>query len=222
LTYLGENKVKGSKARGNFPRKHIRAITADFVDPPRLDTVFDDTVWKLQSEDEVPDLMRYHLLACIAGLLFGGENLPWELLPQGEVFLSLPPESQVWYLARVWFNKYYWTYEYEMPANWPLFKLKATVVERLTSYPIEQEIPINRVIRDLAFSQLAEYTKNDSSKLYYFLARVVFKPLGTFGIINLIESNPEDDFLSEIIGLRVPALGHQILEEQKAHFRRGR
>jgi hypothetical protein len=219
LSYLAENKVKGTKARGNFPRKHIRAITANFVDPPRLDTEIGNTVWKLQSEDEVQELLRYHLLACIAGLIFGGENLPWEVLPQGEVFLSLPPVSQVWYLARIWFRGYNWVFEYDVPNNWSLFNFKATTVKCLSSYPIEQDIPIDHVIRDLTTPQVSDFSKDH---LYYFLANVIFKPLTTFGIIKAIESNPEDEFFSKIISVQVPKLGHQILEEQKTYFRLGK
>lgn len=219
LVYLAENKVKGTKARGNFPRKHIRAITADFVDPPRLDMVIGNSVWKLQSEDEVQDLLRYHLLACIAGLILGGENLPWELLPQGEVFLSLPSEGQVWYLARVWFREFNWFYEYDDQGVFETSKLKAQIITFFTSYPIGKDIPIAKVTRDFANMQGITYTDADIRELKYFLQRTVIQPLGTFGIIELIESNPEDFFLSEIKAIRVTKLGHQILKEQNDYFK---
>lgn len=219
LVYLAENKVKGTKARGNFPRKHIRAITADFVDPPRLDTVIGDSVWKLQSEDEVQDLLRYHLLACIGGLIFGGENLPWELLPQGEMFLSLPAEGQVWYLAHVWFRQFDWFYEYDDQGGFETSKLKAQIIALLTSYPIGKDIPIAQVARDFATMQGISYTEFDLNHLKYFLLRTVIYPLGTFGIIELSESNPEEFFLSEITAIRVTELGHQILKEQNDYFK---
>jgi hypothetical protein len=219
LGYLAENKVKGTKARGNFPRKHIRAITADFVDPPRLDMVIGNSVWKLQSEDEVQDLLRYHLIACIAGLVFGGENLPWELLPQGETFLSLPPEGQVWYLAQVWFREFDWFYEYDDQGGFATSKLKAHIIDLFTSYPIGKDIPIAKVTRDFATMQGITYTDADLNELKFFLQRTVTQPLGTFGIIELIESNREDFFLSEIKAIRVTELSHQILKEQNDYFR---
>ena len=219
LTYLAKNKVKGTKARGNFPRKHIRAITADFVDPPPLDTVIGDSVWKLQSEDEVQELMRYHLLACIAGLVFGGENLPWELLPQGEVFLSLPAEGQVWYLAHVWFREFNWFYEYEDEGDFETSILKIQIITLFTSYPVGKDIPIAQVSRDFAAMQGISYTKAELNPLKYFLQRTVIQPLGTFGIIELRESNPEDFFFSEITAIRVNELGHQILKEQNDYFK---
>jgi hypothetical protein len=219
LTYLAKNKVKGTKARGNFPRKHIRAITADFVDPPPLDTVIGDSVWKLQSEDEVQELMRYHLLACIAGLVFGGENLPWELLPQGEVFLSLPAEGQVWYLAHVWFREFNWFYEYEDEGDFETSILKIQIITLFKSYPVGKDIPIAQVSRDFAAMQGISYTKAELNPLKYFLQRTVIQPLGTFGIIELRESNPEDFFFSEITAIRVNELGHQILKEQNDYFK---
>ena len=219
LTYLAKNKVKGTKARGNFPRKHIRALTADFVDPPSLDTVIGDSVWKLQSEDEVQELMRYHLLACIAGLVFGGENLPWELLPQGEVFLSLPAEGQVWYLAHVWFREFNWFYEYEDEGDFETSILKIQIITLFTSYPVGKDIPIAQVSRDFAAMQGISYTKAELNPLKYFLQRTVIQPLGTFGIIELRESNPEDFFFSEITAIRVNELGHQILKEQNDYFK---
>jgi hypothetical protein len=219
LTYLAKNKVKGTKARGNFPRKHIRAITADFVDPPPLDTVIGDSVWKLQSEDEVQELMRYHLLACIAGLVFGGENLPWELLPQGEVFLSLPAEGQVWYLAHVWFREFNWFYEYEDEGDFETSILKIQIITLFTSYPVGKDIPIAQVSRDFAAMQGISYTKAELNPLKYFLQRTVIQPLGTFGIIESRESNPEDFFFSEITAIRVNELGHQILKEQNDYFK---
>ena len=219
LNYLAENKVKGTKARGNFPRKHIRAITADFVNPPCLDTVIGDSVWKLQSEDEVQELLRYHLLACIAGLIFGGENLQWELLPQGEVFLSLPFEGQVWYLAHIWFRKFDWFYEYEDKSDFETHKLKAQIITLFTSYPIGKDIPISQVTRDFAAIRGFSYTKADLNHLKYFLQQSVIQPLGTFGIIELNESNQESFFLSEITAIRVSDLGHEILKEQNDYFK---
>ena len=219
LNYLAENKVKGTKARGNFPRKHIRAITADFVDPPRLDTVIGDNVWKLQSEDEVQDLVRYHLLACIAGLIFGGESLPWELLLQGEMFLNLPAEGQVWYLARVWFREFNWFYEYEDQVRFEFSKLRPRIITLLTSYLIGKDIPIAQVTRDIAAMQGISHTEADLNNLKYFLQRTVIKPLGTFGIIKLRESNPESLFLSEITAIRITELGHEILKDQNDYFK---
>jgi hypothetical protein len=219
LTYLQNHKVKGTKARGNFPRKDIRAVTADFVNPPTLDVEFGDIVWKLQTEDDITDLLRYHYLACMAGLIFGGENLPWEVLPQGEVFLSLPPESQVWYLAHVWFTEFNWIYEYEAPEHDALSAFKASVVARFSSYPIEVDIPKDQVFRDLIAFELRNVAQDDLDDFLRVIDRVVFQPLGTFGIIKANESHPMDKFISTITGIRIPKLGHHILAEQKDYFK---
>ncbi len=163
--------------------------------------------------------MRYHLLACIAGLVFGGENLPWELLPQGEVFLSLPAEGQVWYLAHVWFREFNWFYEYEDEGDFETSILKIQIITLFKSYPVGKDIPIAQVSRDFAAMQGISYTKAELNPLKYFLQRTVIQPLGTFGIIELRESNPEDFFFSEITAIRVNELGHQILKEQNDYFK---
>jgi hypothetical protein len=223
LGYLQKKNVKGTKARGNFPREHIRAIAAGFVHPPTLDVKIGNQTWKLQSEDEVPDLMRYHLLACIAGLIFGGEDLHWEVLPQGELFLSLPPESQVWYLSSVWFRYFNWIYEYEESDWWPLMSLKRSVIGLFSSYPRDEIIPIERVFSDLASAGIsggkAALDEETFSDLKDFVKHVVLQPLATFGIIKLEELNPEVIFFSNITGIQIAELGHFILDEQKEYFR---
>ncbi len=220
LTYLRDHKVKGTKARGNFPLKDIRAITDDFVNPPTLDVVFGDTVWKMRMENEVPDLLRYHYLACLAGLIFGGEDLPWEVLPQGKVFLSLPPESQVWYLAHVWFTEINWLYEYEATEHDAVSALKASIVARFRSYPIEVDIPIDQVSSDILAFELAEVSQDNLDDFLRFIDRVVFQPLNTFGIIKINESQTTDAFYSTITGIRIPNLGHLILAEQEDYFKK--
>ena len=220
VTYLSKNNVVGTKARGNFPRKDIRAIAAGFVNPPRLDVVTGEKVWKLQSEDEVPDLLLYHYLACLAGLIRGGENLPWAVLPQGEEFISLPPEGQVWFLARVWFRDFNWLYEYEEHDIFTSPMLKAQMIELLTSYPVKKYIPIDQVAHDMAAMQCLTLTDEDLMDLKYFLQRVAIRPLGTFGIIQLRYSGQKEDFFSIITGIEVPDLGRQILEGQKDYFKR--
>jgi hypothetical protein len=189
-----------------------------------LDVQINDKVWQLQSEDEVQDLLRYHLLACVSGLIFGGEGLPWELLPQGEVFLTLPPENQVWYLSHVWFRDFNWIYEYDAPEDWPIMSLKASVVAHFSAYPIGEDIPIGHVIVDLtnrgAPGGDVQVDEEDYLDHKFFLLRAVIQPLGTFGIIKVNETDPMDPIWSEVTGIRIPALGHYILEAQQSYFER--
>lgn len=223
LTYLSQNKVKGTKALGNFPRKAIRAITANFVDPPELDMQIGDRVWKLQTEDEVRDLLRYHYLACAGGLIYGGENMHWELLPQGEIFLTLPPERQVWYLSRIWFHDFNWLYDYYRAYEGSSYSLKKQALTLLLSYPFEEDIPITRFCYDFAALQPsgdpAQMSEKDLDGQKFFLDSVVLRPLGTFGIIIRNETQTSDDYFPLLKGIRIPKLGRLIFEANKAHFR---
>ena len=155
----------------------------------------------------------------MAGLIFGGENLPWEVLPQGEIFLELPPESQVWYLSRVWFREINWLYAFEETEDMRSFDLKTSTVAHFSAYPVEEEIAITQVIHDLASIQKTADPEEKMSSLKYLLQRVIIQPLGTFGIIKVNRSNSEDEFFSKITGIRIPALGRHILEDQKDYFR---
>jgi hypothetical protein len=191
LSYLREHNVKGTKATGNFPLKHVRAISAAFVNPLVLDKRIGDRVYKLRSEDDVLSFKRLHILACVAGLIHGGENMCWVLLEQGEVFLSLTPEEQVWYLVKTWFRKYNWLYEYysEIEAN--LHVLKKVVVETLSGYPSRTDISMTELVSDIRARLVMDFGGSDidseRDRWRRFVEKVVVNPLADFGLLERVE-----------------------------------
>ena len=191
LTYLREHKVKGTVATGNFPLKHVRAISADFVNPPELDHKIGDQIYKLRTEDEVLSLMRLHVLACVSGLIHGGENMHWVLLDQGEVFLSLAPEEQVWYLVKTWFGKLYWFYEYDLENNIDFDTFMEAVVDILSEYPSRTDISMIDLVLSFEARFVMDFGGNDieseRDRWCWFLIKVVVNPLADFGLLERVE-----------------------------------
>lgn len=191
LTYLHEHNVKGTAATGNFPLKHVRAISADFVNPPELDLKIGDRVYKLRTEDEVLSLARLHVLACVAGLIHGGENMHWVLLEQGKSFLSLAPEEQVWYLVRTWLGNFYWFFEYDSESNMDFNAFIETVVAILSDYPSRTDISMmdlassfeGRLVMDFGGSDI----ESERDRLCWFLQSVIVNPLADFGLVERVE-----------------------------------
>jgi hypothetical protein len=112
LTYLHENRVRGTRSTGNFPLKAVREVTARFVNPPQLDrTIRDRTFW-LRSEYNVWPLYFLHALADVGGLLEGGPARPWVLTLGGARFLTASPLAQVWMLFATWWERVNWLIAY--------------------------------------------------------------------------------------------------------------
>lgn len=109
LTYVRDNKVTGTQSTGNMPLKHIRALTAQFVDPPQLDTSIGDQVYKLRTEYDVWPLYLLHVLADVSGLLEIAPGRIWRLREgHTETFLGRGALVQLCYLFEVWWWHVNW------------------------------------------------------------------------------------------------------------------
>ncbi len=108
LNYVRENKVIGTKSTGNMPLKHIRAVTAEFIDPPLLDQMIGEREYKLRTEFEVWPLFFIHVLTEAADLLVTPEGGRWQLTPGGIRFLEGDPLLQVLSLFSAWWYRVDW------------------------------------------------------------------------------------------------------------------
>lgn len=217
LSYLHEHNVKGTKATGNFPLKHVRAISAGFVHPPVLDQKIGDRVYKLRSEDEVRSLQRLHVFACLAGLIHGGEDMRWVLLEQGEIFLLLAPEEQVWYLVKTYFKKYNWLLEYHYEIEADLDALIEVVVDILVDYPVETDISMTEFVSDVESRLVMDFGGSDieseRDRRHLFLEKVVVKPLADFGLLERVETieHIESYEISALKAIRLTSLSQRLL-----------
>lgn len=193
LTYLQNNNVKGTKALGNLPRKHIRDITAGFVDPPILDTYINGHVWKLQNEDEVPELVFMHVFLNTAGLIIGAENLDWVVSNLGEIFLKLEPKYQVWFMACYWSFQFNWEtcsfYSDEaLLVNYFLFQRR--VMSLLLDYPLNIPIDIDQLVQDLDKGIPDWFSDDNFDEKRRYIVDVVIIPFEKLGMFDTIINKP--------------------------------
>jgi hypothetical protein len=223
LNYLQDHRVKGTKATGNFPLKHIRAMTAKFVNPPELDQRIGERVYKLRTEDEVPDLVFIHSFANAAQLILGGEGLEWYLSFLGEQFLEHAPHEQVWYMVTNWFERLNWFYwhpweDYDHLVDH--YKFQSLIVDLLLSYQPNKKIAIKRLIEDLdkKFANWISFSNNFDpvSRKKYFLLGVVIEPMEKLGILDTESDKDPSNPGYFVEDFRVTKFGTKILK----HFKR--
>ena len=204
LIYLKENKVKGTKATGNFPRKDIRAIWAGFVHHPPLDLKIGDRVYQLRTEDEVPELIFIHNFVNEAGLIIGGENMLWTVTQLGEKFLACKPEEQAWFLTKFWFYQFNWENCYQFTdamLNENIYYFQQRLLEVLLKYPIGKPIEIESLIKEIdlilpGWIITSGYEEFASNKINHFLLRVVVEPFEKLGLFETCKVQSEffEDF----------------------------
>jgi len=139
----------------------------------------------------VLSLKRLHILACVAGLIHGGEEMRWDLLEQGEVFLSLAPEVQVWYLVKIWFGSINWLYEYYSEIDVDFNAFKEGVVDVLLNYPPNTDVSITDFVSDIKARLVMDLGGNDieseQERWCRFLENVVVDPFADFGFLGRVE-----------------------------------
>lgn len=219
LNYIKQHRVKGTQATGNFPLKHIRAMTSKFVNPPELDHKIGDRVYKLRTEDEVPYLVFLHNFANIAQLILGGEGLEWEVSYPGERFLERRPEEQVWYMISNWFGRINWYYWYPWMDYYALIphnEFQNLIIELLLSYSADSEMKIKRLIEDLdkRSPNWIKFSGNIDQSRYkkYFLIYVVLEPMNNLGIVNMEGEDFPVSPNSFAFNFKVTNFGKRILE----------
>ena len=189
LTYLGENKVTGTKSTGNLSLKAVYEICSRFVDPPELDNIVGEHVFRVRSETEVWPLHFRHLLAAIGGLAVGGVGRRWKVTSIGESFLNAPAPVQVWLLLATWWTKINWAiasrYYYGdgyMPPGFSRLALK-----RLLEQPVDELTPFeafaDQIIEDARMVWPTQDQERAQSTLHYIIERTLIRPLSDFGIL---------------------------------------
>ena len=112
LTYVRDNKVVGTQSTGNMPLKHIRTVTAQFVNPPQLDTTIGDRVYKLRTETDIWSLYFLHILAEVGGLLKTEPGKRWKFPATSEIFVKTNELIQVLSLLLTWWHQVNWLVAY--------------------------------------------------------------------------------------------------------------
>lgn len=199
MTYLRDHKVKGTKATGNFPRKDIQGITAGFVHPPILDQQIGDQLYKLRTEDEVPDLRFIHNFVNMAGLILGGEDKLWRVTHLGEIFLEGTPAEQVWFLTKFWFYHFDWDNCYpfrDVFLSDHLYTFQKFLLTVILNYPTGKPVDINRVLSEIDhlspdWLSILSYGESEIFKKNLYFVSIVVEPFEKLGLFEVVKEEDE-------------------------------
>jgi hypothetical protein len=220
LAYLRDNKVTGTQSTGNLPLKAVREVCAQFVNPPKLEEVIGEYVYRVRSESEVWPLYFRHVLASVGGLVTGGLGRRWKLTPLGERFLAAPAPLQVWLLLTTWWTQINWAiaspYDFEggyIPAGFSRLTLK-----QLLNLPLGKPASFDRFADQMIEDSRLVWGIQDQDSarriLSNIIERVVINPLVDFGIL-LTEYEPHKTLgaeFRELSTFRITPFGKGLLE----------
>jgi hypothetical protein len=220
LTYLRDNKITGTQSTGNLPLKAVHEICARLVDPPELEEIVGERIFRVRSETDVWPLHFRHVLVSVSGLVTGGPGRRWRLTPMGERFLAAPPPLQVWLLLATWWTKTNWAiaspFDFEdgyMPPGFSRLALKQLLYLPLGE-PASFERFADRMIEDSRMVWPIQNQDNARRILRSIIERTVINPLVDFGILKT-EYEPHKTLgaeFRELSTFRITPFGRGLLE----------
>jgi hypothetical protein len=225
LQYLRDHRVTGTRSTGNLTLKAVHEVTACFVDPPELETTIGDRTYRVRSEYEVWPLYLLHTLAHVGGLLYGGPAQRWRLTPDGALFLTASPPTQVWILITFWWERVNWliAYPFEgMGEDLPP-RFEEITLTHLLSPPINTRTPFepfaDRLIRETGLKWTAPNMTYARMSLHSAIRRMVIDILANF---EAVEREYQDKPLGrgttqELVAFRITPFGKRLLESLGAY-----
>lgn len=191
LTYVRDHRVTGTQSTGNFPLKVVRAVTAQFVDPPVLDETIGDRTYRLRSEYDVWPLYFLHTLADVGGLLEGGAGRRWRLTTSGEKYLATHPLIQVWIPLAVWWKRVNWMIAYPVAGLGESLPphLEVITLDHLLALPVDTRISFesfaDKLIEETGLTWTSQDTTYHRQFLHGAIRRMVFSVMADFGVVKL-------------------------------------
>jgi hypothetical protein len=220
LTYLRDNKVTGTQSTGNLPLKAVHEICARFVDPPKLEEIVGERIFRIRSETEVWPLYFRHVLVSVGGLVTGGPGRRWKLTPLGERYLAAPSPLQVWLLLATWWTQTNWAIAFPfyfedgyMSPGFSRIALKH-LLELPLGKPASFERFADRMIKDSRMVWPIQDQDNARRILRSIVERTVINPLVDFGILKT-EYEPHKTLgaeFRELSTFRITPFGKGLLE----------
>jgi hypothetical protein len=227
LTYLRDNKVTGTQSTGNLPLKAVHAICAQFADPPQLEKVAGDYVWRVRSEADVWPLYFRHVLASVAGLATGGPGRRWKLTPPGERFLAAPAALQVLLLCVTWWTHTNWAIAspYEFGEGYMPAGFSRLTLQHLLTLPVGGRVSFepfaDRIIEDARLIWPIQDQDSARRTLRAIIEHTVVNPLVDFGILQA-EYEPHKTLGAEFRQLstfQITLFGRGLLEATREAMR---
>lgn len=220
LTFVRDRKVVGTQSTGNMPLKMIRELTANFTDPPMLDTKIGDQIYKLRTEEDVWQLYFLHILGEVGGLMKTPRARQWRLTSAGKKFLQTPSLIQLWYLLMIWWHRVNWLVAYPiqgMGENLPPH-LNIYTLESLKDIPVNQRINFeefaDRLIKRAGLTWTSQDRTHHAMFLRSSIKNMVIDILTSFGMIEpeYQEKPLGKGKISELVAFKLNDLGRLLIE----------
>lgn len=220
LNYLKDNRVVGTQSTGNLPLKDVRAVCAQFVNPPVLDEKLGDRVYKLRSEDDVWQLFFLHMLANTGSLVAGGQARTWKVTPEGDSFLNFTDPIQISFMLSVWWHLMDWRMAFPvsglsrgLPSDFNKITLKC-LLELPVGKSVSYEPFADQLIKETRFTWPSADQTFVNSTMRSAIARMVIYPLVDFSVLEYEHKEKTSDgykskYLAEI---RLTSVGKGLLE----------
>jgi hypothetical protein len=214
-----DHKVTGTQSTGNMPLKAIRAVTAQFVDPPVLDTSIGDRVYKLRTEYEVWALYFLHSLASVAGLLVTEPGRRWRFTEGAAQFLDIDPLLQLSLLLSVWWFEVNWlvAFPFEGMGEYLPDSFARVTLARLREIRVGTEVSFDDFADALIEKTGLTWTAPDMSyarqTLHSGIKQMVIDILDRFGSVRCsFRDNPILPSLKDLDRFEITPLGAALLD----------
>ncbi len=221
LTYLRDNRIIGTQSTGNLPLKAVNEICAQFVNPPELEVIIGDYVYRIRTETDVWPLLFRHVLVSVGGLVIGGLGRRWKLTPLGERFLAETAPRQVWLLLATWWLQTNWAiaspYDFEdgsMSAGFSRLALEH-LLNLSMGESVSFEFFADRMIEDSRIVWPIQDQERVRLILSSVIERLVINPLVDFGILHP-KYEPHKTLgaeFRELATFRITQFGRGLLQE---------
>ncbi len=220
LTYVRDHQLKGTQSTGNFKLKDVRAITADFVEPPVLDRSIGDRTYRLRTEYDVWPLYFLHALAELGGLLEGREARRWRLTRTGNRFLTLFAPVQIWFMLSCWWEQVNWAIAFPVSGLGEGLPRAFEAITRshLLSLPvgtrIRYEAFADRLIEETGMTWTSADPTYHRQSLHAAVRRIVIRILADFSVLEPeYERKPLGKGTTrELVAFEVTPFGHGLLD----------
>jgi hypothetical protein len=219
LTYVRDHQLKGTQSTGNFRLKDVRAITADFVEPPVLDRSIGDRTYRLRTEYDVWSLYFLHVLAELGGLVEGREERRWHLTRMGARFLTLFSPVQIWFMLSCWWEQVNWAIAFPVSGLGEGLPrgFEAITRSNLLGLPVGRRIRYeafaDRLIEETGMTWTSADPTYHRDSLHTAIRRIVIRVLADFNVLE-----PEYELkplgkgtIRELVAFEVTPLGRGLL-----------
>jgi len=189
LTYLRDNRVIGTQSTGNLPLKAVNEICAQFVNPPELEVIIGDYVYRIRTETDVWPLLFRHVLVSVGGLVIGGLGRRWKLTPLGERFLAETAPRQIWLLLVTWWMQTNWAVAspYDFEDGYMAAGFSRLTLEHMLNLSMGESVSFEYFTDRMIEDSRMVWPVNDQDRarriLSSIIERMVINPLVDFGAL---------------------------------------